>query len=287
MFLLANHANSWHPQPAAVCRSSQLSTRAPCRSISRENVANVKLKAPEAPRDRSSRNGCPGPGRAAICRRRTSTSLSPIQAGLSRCRFNRTSAPAAGGATFGVPVLLRGRNLNGKLDIAVVGAAGKGARHTDCRAGENIVAVCDADRRNCAGWHHLEQIAAIKEDRPQRCYSRFDFAADLAESVLLGCVALRAGNKLEWRGAAPRVTNAPEADHFLKRNNRHGWPAWKYSTIWMPHFPSPSPRVWCNTEGRPSRAWPDVRPPSQVPGPPSPGLALPRSVQQACSRRAI
>lgn len=78
----------------------------------------------------------------------------------------------------------------------------------------------DTDKR-----HHLEWIAAIKENKPERCYSSFDFAADLAESMLLGCVALRAGKKLEWDAAAMRATNAPEAARFVKRDNREGWPA--------------------------------------------------------------
>lgn len=78
----------------------------------------------------------------------------------------------------------------------------------------------DADKR-----HHLEWIGAIKENKPQLCYSRFDFAAELTESMLLGCVALRAGKKLEWDASAMRATNAPEAEGFVKRNNRAGWPA--------------------------------------------------------------
>jgi len=71
--------------------------------------------------------------------------------------------------------------------------------------------------------HHLEWIAAIKENNPELCYSRFDIAADLTEIMLLGCVALRVGKKLEWDGPAMRAKNAPEAAHFVKRDNRSGW----------------------------------------------------------------
>jgi hypothetical protein len=76
----------------------------------------------------------------------------------------------------------------------------------------------DTDHR-----HHLEWIAAIKAGRPQDCYSRFAIGAQLTEIMLLGCVALRVGKKLEWDGPAMRVTNAPEAARFIKRENRPGW----------------------------------------------------------------
>lgn len=70
---------------------------------------------------------------------------------------------------------------------------------------------------------HLEWIAAIKENKPGMCYSRFDIAARLTEIMLLGCVAIRAGKKIEWDGPNMRATNAPEASRFIKRDNRPGW----------------------------------------------------------------
>jgi hypothetical protein len=70
---------------------------------------------------------------------------------------------------------------------------------------------------------HLEWIAAIKDNKPEQCYSRFDIAAELTEIMLLGCVAIRCGKKIEWDSAAMRVRNAPEAAHFIKRENRPGW----------------------------------------------------------------
>jgi predicted dehydrogenase len=76
----------------------------------------------------------------------------------------------------------------------------------------------DSDRR-----HHLEWIAAIKEGKPERCYSRFAIGAPLTEIMLLGCVALRAGKKIEWDGPNMRATNCPEAAPFIKRDNRAGW----------------------------------------------------------------
>ena len=69
--------------------------------------------------------------------------------------------------------------------------------------------------------HHLEWIAACKGGRP--AYSDFSIAAYLTEIILLGCVALQTGRKLEWDGPNMRATNAPEAAQFVKRQNRKGW----------------------------------------------------------------
>src|ERR1035441_4111378 len=64
----------------------------------------------------------------------------------SRRDFVKTTSLAAGALAFGVPTLLRGQNLNSKLNIACIGAmGGKGRSDTDTCAGENIVALCDVD----------------------------------------------------------------------------------------------------------------------------------------------
>ena len=74
----------------------------------------------------------------------------------------------------------------------------------------------DADKR-----HHLEWIAGCKGGPTP--YSNFDIAAYLTEIILLGCVAMRTGKKLEWDGPNMRATNAPEAAQYVKRNYRKGW----------------------------------------------------------------
>jgi hypothetical protein len=71
--------------------------------------------------------------------------------------------------------------------------------------------------------HHVEWINAIKENKPELCFSRFEIGAKLTEIMLLGCVALRVGKKIEWDGPNMRATNAPEAARFIKRENRAGW----------------------------------------------------------------
>jgi hypothetical protein len=71
--------------------------------------------------------------------------------------------------------------------------------------------------------HTKEWLTAIRENTPDLCYSRFEIASRLTEIMLLGCVALRAGQKIEWDGAKMVAKNCPEAAPFIKRENRAGW----------------------------------------------------------------
>ena len=74
----------------------------------------------------------------------------------------------------------------------------------------------DADRRQ-----HLEWIEACKTGKPT--YSNFDIAAYLTEIILLGCVGMQVGKKLEWDGPDMRAKNAPDASKYVRRQYRDGW----------------------------------------------------------------
>ena len=99
--------------------------------------------------------------------------------GLSRRRFLQTSALAAGAVTFGVPTLLRAANLNSKLNIAAIGATGKGQSDTDCCNSENIVALCDVDSDICAGQREKYSKAKFYQDFRKM----FDEMADGIDAV--------------------------------------------------------------------------------------------------------
>ena len=71
--------------------------------------------------------------------------------------------------------------------------------------------------------HAQEWLAAVKENKPELCYSRFEITSRLTEIMLLGCVSLRAGQKIEWDGPKMVAKNCPEAAPFIKRENRSGW----------------------------------------------------------------
>jgi predicted dehydrogenase len=71
--------------------------------------------------------------------------------------------------------------------------------------------------------HEMNWANAIKNER--QAISPFDYAAPLTETMLLGIVALRAGQgrKIYYDGANMRITNAPEAEQYLRREYRAGW----------------------------------------------------------------
>jgi hypothetical protein len=71
--------------------------------------------------------------------------------------------------------------------------------------------------------HAQEWLTAIKENKPEMCYSRFDVASRLVEIMLLGCVSLRAGQKIEWDGPNMVAKNCPDAAQYIRRQDRSGW----------------------------------------------------------------
>ena len=64
----------------------------------------------------------------------------------TRRAFVKTVAGAAFGA-FAAPAIVRGRNLNEKLNIAMIGSGGRGAHNLKQFADENIVVLCDVNER--------------------------------------------------------------------------------------------------------------------------------------------
>src|SRR4051794_5345880 len=60
----------------------------------------------------------------------------------TRRQFGRALVGSAAGA-LAAPAILRGRNLNDKLNLAVIGVGGRGASNLDSVQSENIVALCD------------------------------------------------------------------------------------------------------------------------------------------------
>jgi predicted dehydrogenase len=56
-----------------------------------------------------------------------------------------------------------------------------------------------------------------------RPFANFDYAALFTETMLLGNVAMRAGQRLEWDGPNMRVTNHTAAQQFIQPDYRKGW----------------------------------------------------------------
>ncbi len=76
----------------------------------------------------------------------------PVPPSLNRRGFLRNLTVASSGF-LAAPSLLRGQNLNDKLNIGIIGAGGRGAANTRALSSENIVALCDIaeDRLDQAG----------------------------------------------------------------------------------------------------------------------------------------
>jgi hypothetical protein len=55
------------------------------------------------------------------------------------------------------------------------------------------------------------------------CLSNFEYAGRLTEMVLLGNVALRVGQKIEWDAAKLQAKNCPAAAQYIHREYRKGW----------------------------------------------------------------
>ena len=69
--------------------------------------------------------------------------------------------------------------------------------------------------------HHAEWIKACKDGSPTTC--NFDYSGALTETVLLGNVAYRVGQSLDWDAKQLKATNCPAADKFLSKEYRSGW----------------------------------------------------------------
>ncbi len=78
--------------------------------------------------------------------------------------------------------------------------------------------------------YHGAWIEACKSDDPaERTFAgnpslcSFDYAGPLAEMIVLGTLAYRVGQKLEWDPVNLKTTNSPEANLLIGRENRKGW----------------------------------------------------------------
>ena len=79
--------------------------------------------------------------------------LNPVRVERLERRFNRRrflygSAVFAGAGFIAGPSFLRGKELNEKLNIGMIGLGGKSSDNLKGVGGENIVALCDVDGRS-------------------------------------------------------------------------------------------------------------------------------------------
>jgi hypothetical protein len=69
--------------------------------------------------------------------------------------------------------------------------------------------------------HHAEWIRACKGGPP--AMSNFDYSGPLTEVVVLGNLAVRAAEKVEWDAKSLKAKNSPKANQYVRREYRKGW----------------------------------------------------------------
>lgn len=104
---------------------------------------------------------------------------------LSKSVTRRTflGAAAGGAVLLGAPAFLRARNLNDRLNIAVIGVGGRGGGNMREVESQNIVAICDVNEANL-------QVAAERHPRARKeiDFRRlFDHAGEFDAVVVSTC----------------------------------------------------------------------------------------------------
>ena len=69
--------------------------------------------------------------------------------------------------------------------------------------------------------HYQEWLMACKGGAPT--FSGFDYAGPFTEALLLGNLAVRTGQAIEWDGSSMRAINCPEAERYVRREYRWGY----------------------------------------------------------------
>ena len=69
--------------------------------------------------------------------------------------------------------------------------------------------------------HYREWIRACKTGGPTSC--GFGYSGPLTETVLLGNVAYRAGERFQWAAKGLKAVNCPKAEALIRREYRKGW----------------------------------------------------------------
>ncbi len=69
--------------------------------------------------------------------------------------------------------------------------------------------------------HHAEWIRACKGGPP--AMSNFNYSGPLTEVVVLGNLAVRAAERVEWDAKNLKAKNSPKANQYVRREYRKGW----------------------------------------------------------------
>src|SRR5262245_6238742 len=105
---------------------------------------------------------------------------------LDRRDFLRLAAAAAPAAALAAPRFLRARNVNEKLNLAVIGVGGRGGANLAAVAGsENVTVLCDVDSGNLGRAGKVHSRARTFTDFRKQLYHATTFDAVVATSCEL------------------------------------------------------------------------------------------------------
>jgi hypothetical protein len=113
-----------------------------------------------------------------------------------------------------------------KFDLIIIGDKGKflfnrGSTKWQATPGELLDGLDPVKHVPRVKNEDQEWVDAIKDGGDP--LSGFAYSGPFTETVLLGNLAVRLGEKIEWDSANLQATNAPEAAPLIKREYRKGW----------------------------------------------------------------
>jgi hypothetical protein len=71
--------------------------------------------------------------------------------------------------------------------------------------------------------HHREWIDACKAGKPEMAMAGFWYSGPFTESLLVGNLAVRLQERVEWDSQTMRSPNCPEAANYVTKSYRAGW----------------------------------------------------------------
>ncbi len=71
--------------------------------------------------------------------------------------------------------------------------------------------------------HREEWIQACKDGKPEMAKAGFDYSGPYTEALLVGNLSTRLQKRIEWDAANMKATNAPEAEHLIRKTYREGF----------------------------------------------------------------
>jgi predicted dehydrogenase len=70
---------------------------------------------------------------------------------------------------------------------------------------------------------YVEWLRGIKNGDPDQPSCPFSYAGPLTEAYLLGNIAMKVNQKIEWDASAMKITNCDAANEYVQREYREGW----------------------------------------------------------------